>query len=74
MADITEIGPNNTIPPLPPLPGAAPLVHIPGTGDGKNWPLASAGIAATAVATRPTVCILIPANLSNLPDGGVCNG
>ncbi len=40
-----EIGPNDTIPPLPPLLGAAPLVHIPGAGDGKNWPLASAGIA-----------------------------
>jgi hypothetical protein len=46
-----EIAPNSTIPPLPPLPSAAPLVHIPGMGDGKIWPLASAGIAVTMVAT-----------------------
>jgi hypothetical protein len=51
MAGMTEIAPNDTIPPLPPLPGAAPLVHIPGMGDGKNWPLASAGIAVAGVAT-----------------------
>jgi hypothetical protein len=51
MADVMEIPPNNTIPPLPLLPGAAPLVHIPGAGDGKNWPLVSVGIAVTAVAT-----------------------
>ncbi len=52
-----KIAPNNTIPPLPPLPGAAPLVHIPGAGDGKNWPLVSAGIAVTAVATpQPRGC------------------
>jgi hypothetical protein len=25
-------------------------VHIPAAGDGKNWPLASKGIAITAVA------------------------
>jgi hypothetical protein len=46
-----EITPNDTIPRLPPLPGAAPLVHILGAGDGKNWPLASAGIAVAVVAT-----------------------
>jgi hypothetical protein len=46
MADVTEIAPNNTIPPLPPLPGAAPLA-----GDGKNWPLASAGVALAVVAS-----------------------
>ena len=51
MADVMEIAPNDTIPPLPPLPGAAPLVHIPGVGDGKNWLLASAGIAVAVVAT-----------------------
>jgi hypothetical protein len=46
-----EIAPNDTIPHLPPLSSAAPLVHIPGVGDGKNWPLARAGIAIAAVAT-----------------------
>jgi hypothetical protein len=51
MANVMEITPNDTIPPLPSFPGAAPLVHIPGAGDGKNWPLASAGIAVMAVAT-----------------------
>jgi hypothetical protein len=50
MADDREIDQNNTIPTLP-LPGAAPLVHTPGEGDGQNWPLASAGIAVAAVAT-----------------------
>jgi hypothetical protein len=51
MADVMEIDPNNIIPPLPPLPGAAPLMHIPGVGDGENWPLASTGMAVAAVAT-----------------------
>jgi hypothetical protein len=50
MADVMEISPNDTILPLPPLPGAAPLVYIPGAGDGKNLPLASAGIAVVKVA------------------------
>ena len=48
-----EIAPNDTIPALPPLPGASPLVHIPRVGDGQTWPLASAGIAvAVAAITR----------------------
>jgi hypothetical protein len=53
MADAMEIAPNDTIPALPPLPGASPLVHIPRVGDGQTWPLASAGIAvAVAAITR----------------------
>jgi hypothetical protein len=36
MADVLEIAPNNTTLPLLPLPGAAQLVHILGTGDGKK--------------------------------------
>ena len=51
MADATEIAPNNTIPALPPLPGAAPLVYIPRVGDGQNWPLASVGVAVAVAAT-----------------------
>ena len=51
MADPEEIAPNDTIPALPPLPGVAPLVHAPRTGDGQIWPLASAGIAVAVAAT-----------------------
>jgi hypothetical protein len=60
MADNTEIGPNNNIPTLPPLPGTAPLVHIPGNGDGKNWPLARAGtvVAADTTPQAPTQVLL----------------
>ena len=35
MADAMEIVPNEGIPALPPLPGVAPLVHMPGAGDGQ---------------------------------------
>ncbi len=40
-----------TTPPqtLPPLPGAAPLVHIPGAGDGKNWRCGGSNFAAPAM-------------------------
>ena len=51
MADTTEIAPNDTIPALSPLPGVAPLVHAPHAGDGRIWPLASAGIAVAVAAT-----------------------
>jgi hypothetical protein len=51
MADAMEIAPNDTIPALPPLPGASPLVHIPRADDGQTWPLASAGIAVAVAAT-----------------------
>ena len=52
MADAMEIAPNEGMPALPPLPRVAPVVHAPGKGVGRNWPLASAGIA-DAVATTP---------------------
>jgi hypothetical protein len=60
MADDMEIGPNNTIPTLPPLPGAAPLMHIPGKGEGHHWPLASTGTAVAAITTpqAPTQVLL----------------
>ncbi len=51
MDNDTEIGPNNTLPTLQPLPSAAPLVHTPGKGDGQNWLLASAGTAVMADTT-----------------------
>jgi hypothetical protein len=51
MADAMKISPNNTIPTLPPLPGAAPLVHSPRAGHGQIWPLTNAGKAATAATT-----------------------
>ncbi len=54
MEDATEIATKNTIPTLPPLPGVTPPVHAPSKGDGKNWPLANAGIAV--VAWRPQLC------------------
>ncbi len=50
MADTTEITPNDTIPALPPLPGVAPLVHAPRSGDGQIWPLGSAGTAVAQAA------------------------
>jgi hypothetical protein len=58
MAEAMEIAPNDTIPTLPLLPGASPLVHIPCAGDGQTWPLASAGIAV-AVAATPHPRLLI---------------
>ena len=51
MADAMEIAPNEGMPALPPLPPVAPVVHAPGEGVGKNWPLASAGIAVAVAAT-----------------------
>ena len=51
MADEAEIAPNNTIPALPPLPGAAPLAHNPRAGDGQNWPLANTGTGVMTIAT-----------------------
>ncbi len=51
MAEETKMVPNNTIPALPPLPGAAPLVHNPPVGDGQNWPLANTGTGVTTIAT-----------------------
>ena len=51
MADEAEIAPNNTIPALPPLPGAAPLAQIPRAGDGQKWPLANTGTGVTTIAT-----------------------
>ncbi len=54
MADTAEIAPNNTIPALLPLPGVAPLVHAPRTGDDQIWPLGSAGTAvAQALTPQP---------------------
>ena len=49
--DEVEIAPNNTIPALPPLPGAAPLAHNPHAGDGQKWPLANTGTGVTSIAT-----------------------
>ena len=43
MADAMEIIPNDVIPTLPPLPDVAPLVHMPGAGDGQNWPSETEG-------------------------------
>ena len=51
MADAMEIAPNEGMPALPPLLPVAPVVHAPGEGVGKNWPLASAGIAVAVAAT-----------------------
>ena len=51
MAYEAEIPPNNTLPALPPLPGAAPLAHNPRAGDGQNWQLANAGTGVTTVTT-----------------------
>ena len=51
MADAMEIAQNEGMPALPPLPPVAPVVHAPGEGVGKNWPLASAGIAVAVAAT-----------------------
>ena len=51
MADEAEITLNNTIPALPPLPGAAPLTHNPRAGDGKKWPLANTGTGVMTIAT-----------------------
>ncbi len=53
MANAMEIGPNEGIPAPPPLPGVAPVVHMPGKGDGQNWPSSSEG-SADAVAKTPT--------------------
>ena len=41
MADAMEIVPNEGIPALTPLSDVAPVVHMPGVGDGQNWPSAS---------------------------------
>jgi hypothetical protein len=49
MSD-TEIAPNDTIPALAPLPGAAPLVYIPCVVDGQNWLCASVGVVIAEVA------------------------
>ena len=35
----------------PTYPARPPVVHAPGKGDGRNWPLASAGIAVAVAAT-----------------------
>jgi hypothetical protein len=51
MADEAEIVPNNTIPALPPLPGAGPLMHNPHAGDDQKWPLANTGTSVTTIAT-----------------------
>ncbi len=51
MAHAMEIAPNEGMPALPPLPPVALVVHAPGEGVGKNWPLASAGIAVAVAAT-----------------------
>jgi hypothetical protein len=51
MADATYIAPNNTIPALQPLPGDIQLEDAPHAGEGKNWPLASAGVAIAVAAT-----------------------
>ena len=51
MANVVEIASNEGMHALPPTWRIAPVVHAPGEGDGLNWPLASAGIAAAAVAT-----------------------
>ena len=52
MADAMEIVPNKGIPALPPLPGITPFVHVPGAGDGQNWP--SATEESADAATTPT--------------------
>jgi hypothetical protein len=51
MADEAEIAPNNTIPALPPLPGAAPLAHNPHTDDGQKLPLADTRTGVTTITT-----------------------
>jgi hypothetical protein len=51
MTDAMEIASNEGIPALPPLPRIAPVLYVPGKGDGQNWPTASAGIAIAAVVT-----------------------
>ena len=53
MANAMEIVPNEGILALPPLPGVAPLVHMPGAGDGQNWPSATEGSADTATTPTP---------------------
>ncbi len=51
MTNAMEITSNEGIPALPPLPHVTPVVHVPGKGDDRNWPSASAGIAVAAVVT-----------------------
>jgi len=51
MADAMETARNEGMPALPPLPRITPVVHAPGKGVGKNWPLASAGMAVAVAAT-----------------------
>ena len=53
MDDAMEIVPNEGIPALPPLPGVAPLVHVPGAGDGQNWPSATEGLVDAATTPPP---------------------
>ena len=60
MADAMEIVPNEGIPALPSLPGIAPLVHMPGAGDGQNWPSATEGSADAATTPTPPQRILVP--------------
>ena len=58
MANEAEIPPNNTIPALPPLPGAAPLAHNRCAGDGKNWLIVNAGTGVMTITTlQPWQCI-----------------
>ncbi len=51
MVDVMEIALNEGMHTLPPTWRAAPVVHALGEGDGQNWPLLSAGIAVSVVAT-----------------------
>ena len=60
MADTMEIVPNEGIFAFPPLPGVAPLVHMPGAGDGQNWPSATEGSADEATTPNPPQHILVP--------------
>ena len=52
MANRIEIAPNKGMHALPPTQRIAPVVHVPGKGDGQNWLLTSARIAVAAAATQ----------------------
>ncbi len=60
MLDEMEIASNEGIPALPTLLRIAPVAHVPGAGDGQNWPSASEGSAvAVAITLNPPQCILM---------------
>ena len=53
MADAMETARNEGIPALPPLPDVAPVVHMPGEGDGQNRQSAS-DVSPIGASTTPT--------------------